>query len=149
MPFFRAVLLVFLATALLIDYGHSFSVQPSSLARHTALSTKRSNNGGTNRDDIRMVIDIAVEPESSKANVVETTPDKVTKQFSSSRVSSINLLKNCLGAGVFSLNAKVSAISTSSMTILPASIVVLTMALWATYNFYMVSSIKVDGVEYF
>ena len=149
MPFFRTVLLVLLVVALLVDYGQSFSVQPSSLARHTALSTKRSNNGGTNRDDIRMVIDIAVEPESSKANVVETTPDKVTKQFSSSRVSSINLLKNCLGAGVFSLNAKVSAISTSSMTILPASIVVLTMALWATYNFYMVSAIKVAGVEYF
>ena len=144
MSHFKTLLRVLLAAALLIEYGQSFSVQAYATAahtRHTLLSTKRTGNTGTNRDDIRMVLDIAVMPEAPKATAVETPPDKVNKQFSSSRVSSINLLKNCLGAGVFSLNAKVSAISTNSMTIIPAGLVVLTMAMWATYNFYMVSTV--------
>ena len=89
--------------------------------------------------NLKMISEVAVLPEAPKADAIEAFPNKVTKEFSSSRVSSINLLKNCLGAGVFSLNARVSAISTNPTTILPASLLVLTMALWATYNFYMVS----------
>ena len=57
---------------------------------------------------------------------------------SSLQVSSTNLLKNMVGAGVFSLNAKVSAVSHSPKTFLPAAALVAVMAAWATYNFYMV-----------
>lgn len=55
----------------------------------------------------------------------------------SMRVSSVNLLKNMVGAGVFSLNAKCSAISPAAF--LPSSALVVTMAAWATYNFYMIA----------
>lgn len=89
---------------------------------------------------MRMTLEVATPTEEPQANIVEVVaPNLAVKQYSSSRVSSINLLKNCLGAGVFSLNARVSAISTNPVTIIPAAALVLTMAMWATYNFYMVS----------
>eukprot|EP00596_Hydrurales_sp_CCMP1899_P006457 CAMPEP_0119039014 /NCGR_PEP_ID=MMETSP1177-20130426/8267_1 /TAXON_ID=2985 /ORGANISM="Ochromonas sp, Strain CCMP1899" /LENGTH=70 /DNA_ID=CAMNT_0007002337 /DNA_START=340 /DNA_END=549 /DNA_ORIENTATION=- len=43
-----------------------------------------------------------------------------------------------LGAGVFSLNSKVSSISTNPLTIIPAAALVFLMATWATYNFYSI-----------
>ena len=51
--------------------------------------------------------------------------------------SSTNLMKNCVGAGVFSLSSRVNAISTQYNTLLPASLLVLLMGMWATYNFYI------------
>lgn len=87
-----------------------------------------------------MTLEVAIPTEEPQANIVEVTPPSLAiKQYSSSKVSSINLLKNCLGAGVFSLNARVSAISANPVTIVPAAALVFTMAMWATYNFYMVS----------
>lgn len=87
-----------------------------------------------------MALEVAAPTEEPQANIVDVAvPNLAVKQYSSSRVSSINLLKNCLGAGVFSLNARVSAISANPVTIIPAAALVLTMAMWATYNFYMVS----------
>lgn len=56
---------------------------------------------------------------------------------SSLPISSTNLLKNMVGAGVFSLNAKCSAISPSAFV--PASGVIIMMAAWATYNFYAIA----------
>jgi hypothetical protein len=53
-------------------------------------------------------------------------------------ISTANLVKNCVGSGVFSLNSRVSAISTDPITLVPASIVTASMAAWAAYNFYMV-----------
>lgn len=70
--------------------------------------------------------------------IIEEFPVKIEKQFSSRTVSSVNLLKNMLGAGVFSLNSKVSSISTNPLTALPAALLVFAMATWATYNFYSI-----------
>ena len=52
-------------------------------------------------------------------------------------MSSVNLLKNMVGAGVFSLNAKCSAISSSALW--PSCGLITLMAAWATYNFYMIA----------
>ena len=57
---------------------------------------------------------------------------------SSLRDSSINLMKNCVGAGVFSLSSRVNAVSTHPHTLFPASALVLLMATWATYNFCII-----------
>jgi Transmembrane amino acid transporter protein len=59
-------------------------------------------------------------------------------KYSSVSSSSLNLLKNCVGAGVFSLNSRILSVSTNPMTIVPASFLVVAMALWASYNFFMV-----------
>lgn len=110
------------------------NVKPSSFLNINGRSAVSS--GGK----MRMTLEVAIPTEEPQANIVEVTPPSLAiKQYSSSRVSSINLLKNCLGAGVFSLNARVSAISANPVTIVPAAAVVFTMAMWATYNFYMVS----------
>ena len=52
--------------------------------------------------------------------------------------SAINLLKNCVGAGVFSLNSRVSAISSSPSDLIYVAGLVFIMAMWAAYNFYIV-----------
>eukprot|EP01038_Epipyxis_sp_PR26KG_P012274 gene12274-16460_t len=56
-------------------------------------------------------------------------------------VSSTNLLKNCVGAGVFSLNAKVTNIFpnlvSSPSNIIRVAIMIYTMAVWGAYNFYL------------
>lgn len=58
--------------------------------------------------------------------------------FAMVAVSTINLVKNCVGSGVFSLNYRVSMVSTNPTTIVPASVLIIAMATWASYNFYMV-----------
>ena len=65
-------------------------------------------------------------------------PPAAPTSSSSMRTSSLNLLKNMVGAGVFSLNSRVMSISTNPMAIIPAATLIFTMAMWATYNFYMV-----------
>jgi len=57
---------------------------------------------------------------------------------SSMTISSLNLMKNCVGAGVFSLNSRVTSISPKPEILLPAAGLILLMAMWATYNFYMI-----------
>jgi len=57
---------------------------------------------------------------------------------SSITISSLNLMKNCVGAGVFSLNSRVTSISHRPDILIPASGLILLMAMWATYNFYMI-----------
>lgn len=52
--------------------------------------------------------------------------------------SSINLLKNCVGAGVFSLNSRVSAITVDPSHFKFVVMLIFGMALWAVYNFYIV-----------
>jgi hypothetical protein len=65
-----------------------------------------------------------------------------TKRFrpglSSIKDSSVNLLKNCVGAGVFSLSSRVNSVSIHPSTMIPASCLILLMAVWATYNFYTI-----------
>lgn len=53
-------------------------------------------------------------------------------------VSTTNLVKNCVGAGVFSLTNKVSSISLNPQIIYQAGLLIFAMASWAAYNFYMV-----------
>lgn len=53
------------------------------------------------------------------------------------RDSSISLIKNCVGAGVFSINSKVLDISMNPRTYAIAAAIVVTMAAWSTYNFYI------------
>lgn len=110
--------------------------------RPLALITRDTRHAVKSTGNLRMVLEIAAPTEEPKANALDAImPEAVSKQYSSSRVSSINLLKNCLGAGVFSLNARVSSISVNPATIVPAAAVIFAMAMWATYNFYMVSGI--------
>lgn len=55
-------------------------------------------------------------------------------------ISSINLLKNCVGAGVFSLSSRVTAITSSTVPPIPFKYVVTLifgMAVWAVYNFFI------------
>ena len=54
------------------------------------------------------------------------------------QVSTANLVKNCVGAGVFSLSYRLNSISASGGNLLGGSVLIATMALWAAYNFYMV-----------
>lgn len=57
--------------------------------------------------------------------------------LSTIRDSSTNLMKNCVGAGVFSLSSRVIAISTQYNTLPLASLLIVLMGMWATYNFYI------------
>lgn len=91
-----------------------------------------------NNKDIKMTIDAAAVMTEEPKSTAKEIPLKIEKQYSSSRVSSVNLLKNMLGAGVFSLNSRVAGISMNPITMLYVSMLVFTMASWATYNFYMV-----------
>ena len=71
--------------------------------------------------------------------VVEKKPQSLNSEGTSSMtISSLNLMKNCVGAGVFSLNSRVTSISPNPSILLPASGLILLMATWATYNFYMI-----------
>lgn len=60
---------------------------------------------------------------------------------SSEKTSTINLTKNMIGAGVFSLSAKVAMLSGSTSIMGPMSAMVLGMAAWAAYNFYTLSEV--------
>lgn len=68
----------------------------------------------------------------------EKTPSPVSTIAQASLItSSINLLKNCVGAGVFSLNSKVNAITTNPQQYPSIVAMVLFMAAWAIHNFYI------------
>lgn len=71
---------------------------------------------------------VAVESEK-KANPVATA---------TLGISTVNLVKNCVGSGIFSLNSRVAAISTAPAVLLPTTALVVGMAIWATYNFVMI-----------
>lgn len=60
---------------------------------------------------------------------------------STSNAMTVNLTKNMVGAGVFSLSAKVAQISASTSIMGPVSALVLALASWATYNFYTLSEV--------
>jgi hypothetical protein len=53
-------------------------------------------------------------------------------------ISSVNLLKNCVGAGVFSLNSRVSKIVTSPAHYNYVFLMIFGMATWAIYNFFII-----------
>jgi hypothetical protein len=80
---------------------------------------------------------------SSSLYMSSVTVDKKSQSLSnegtsSMTISSLNLMKNCVGAGVFSLNSRVTSISPKPEILLPAAGLILLMAMWATYNFYMI-----------
>ena len=70
--------------------------------------------------------------------VEKKSPSVNSEGTSSMAISSLNLMKNCVGAGVFSLHSRVTSISPNPGILLPASGLILLMAMWATYNFYMI-----------
>lgn len=78
------------------------------------------------------------ETERSKLYMGVTLTAAEKKRGTSIPASSINLVKNCVGAGVFSLSARVCAISPSVTTQLKAAGLIFTMALWSAYNFWAV-----------
>jgi hypothetical protein len=63
------------------------------------------------------------------------------KGTSSETDSTINLTKNMLGAGVFSLSAKVAMVGGNTGILSPVSALIAGMAAWATYNFYTLSEV--------
>ena len=135
-------LLLTLTVSALVTYAFR-TIQ--TLPRHRLYETKlRKSKCFRMSSDISSEF-IAVEEPNSSSNTINTeipTPTvpttSTTKTYASMSSSSVNLLKNCLGAGVFSLNSRITSISPNPMTIIPASFLVLTMALWASYNFFMV-----------
>lgn len=54
------------------------------------------------------------------------------------QTSTVNLVKNCVGAGVFSLNARVTSISSDSAVLLPTAALIVTMGIWAAYNYNII-----------
>jgi hypothetical protein len=52
--------------------------------------------------------------------------------------SSINLLKNCVGSGVFSLNARVNAITSDPSQYPAVYSLIFLMAVWGIHNFYII-----------
>jgi len=73
------------------------------------------------------------EDESAFISVSEPSPGTA-----SLKSSAINLIKNCVGAGVFSLNSRVSSITANPADLVYVGGLVGFMALWAAYNFYIV-----------
>jgi hypothetical protein len=62
----------------------------------------------------------------------------------SSIASSTNLVKNCVGAGVFSLSSRLAAISIDPKTQAMASLLIFAMAGWATYNFFTIGTVIIS-----
>ncbi len=72
---------------------------------------------------------IAIKDEKKKVNPIASA---------TLGISIVNLVKNCVGSGIFSLNSRVAAISTSPSVLLPTAALVFGMAIWASYNFIMI-----------
>lgn len=53
-------------------------------------------------------------------------------------ISSINLIKNCVGAGVFSLNSRVSKVAQTPAQLAAVFGLIISMALWGIYNFFII-----------
>lgn len=76
---------------------------------------------------------------SNEINVVLTPKNNIkTNKLASLEQSQLNLAKNAIGAGVFSLSAKVNKIGPSAVASIPASFLISGMAAWSAYNFYAV-----------
>ena len=72
--------------------------------------------------------------------IASTTDRKPVKPTGNASLitSFTNLLKNCVGAGVFSLNYRVSAISSTPRDLVYVAGLVIIMAMWAAYNFFII-----------
>ena len=79
-------------------------------------------------------VDLSSIPTKDKST--SPTPVKAVAQ-ATLLASSINLLKNCVGAGVFSLNSRVNAVSTNPRQLPTIIAMIIGMALWAIHNFYI------------
>ena len=128
-----------------IEYSSKLTIQSSQLnslkvkkRSQNKLSTLLYMNSNYADDD-----DLKPATSSSSSISVSLTSQPAvaeidTTKYSSIQQSSLNLLKNCVGAGAFSVSARVASISTDPSTVLMASGLIIFMALWASYNFYMV-----------
>lgn len=104
----------------------TYSLPSVGLKKHEAINSKRLYQTIGN-----------VQLEKQIPSTSPSTPSTTTKK-SSLAASSTNLLKNCIGAGVFSLSAKVNAISTDPKQFKYIVLLIFTMAIWGTYNFYLI-----------
>lgn len=92
-------------------------------------NTRRSQNKWHQAKSVRLyATPTLVQTENAKTG----TRDTGTASF---LVSTLNLIKNCVGAGVFSLSYRMMSISPRPETIYPASALIILMALWAAHNF--------------
>ena len=135
MKLLTGVLVIFLC---LLNISEAFLI-PKSMP----LSSPRSVHGAK-----WIVKANSYDPLEQQSAVQSFSPPHPNK--SSFAVSTINLMKNCVGAGVFSLSAKLLSVSSiSNEGLIPqASGLILVLALWASYNFYIVSeTCKVTGVS--
>lgn len=74
----------------------------------------------------------------------------VAQPKASIKASTINLMKNCVGAGVFSLSAKILTVSSiSNPTLVPKATALITvLALWAMYNFFIITeTCRISGAS--
>jgi hypothetical protein len=68
----------------------------------------------------------------------------------SSLASSINLMKNCVGAGVLSLNGRVNLISPTMAKYPQVFALIFAIAIWAIHNFYIVGeAVRLTGKQSF
>lgn len=64
--------------------------------------------------------------------------------------SSINLMKNCVGAGVLSLNGRVNTIAPTLASYPQVFALILLITLWAIHNFYIVGeTVRLTGAQTF
>lgn len=108
---------------LLVNCSVSFSFRPERIV-------------GIKKYDTRMVSGVTIG--RPLPNTETEKSDLFSKPSSSMITSSANLLKNCLGAGVFSITSRLINISSDRVTIIKAVVIIFLMAIWATYNFWIV-----------
>ncbi len=133
--------MVFVFGELLLHQGaHSFSNHRTKFSSVSKRSVQQNPVSGFKSLDAKLPslssLDLAnqtVEKDEQKAGTAINTIAKSTLL-----TSSINLLKNCVGAGVFSLNSRVSAITMDPSHFKFVVMLIFGMASWAIYNFYIV-----------
>ena len=79
---------------------------------------------------LKMSSTIAVHDDGK--NVKELSPRLSTLEWSAT-----NLLKNAVGAGVFSISSKIISVSADRSTISKGILLIAMMGMWATYNFWI------------
>ena len=132
-PSLNRTLLNFLIIFLVILYKHI--THSLAITKCAAISTSLRYHSLSRAPQTRVLHSTSTSSISDKSSSSTKT--------SSLLVSSTNLLKNCVGAGVFSLNSRVLSLgvteaSASLSSGFPTVIALIyLMAAWATYNFYI------------
>lgn len=91
------------------------------------------------------------QPTETPHNVVKAAATAASlPSKASSWASSINLMKNCVGAGVLSLNGRVNTIAPTLAKYPQVVALILVITLWAIHNFYIVGeTVRLTGAQTF